>query len=217
MTAKDEPKFFATPALFRAWLEKNHAKNTEQWVGFYKTKTGKKSITWPESVDEALCFGWIDGLRKGIDEDAYKIRFTPRKTTSIWSAVNVKRVAELTAAGRMTEAGERAFSHRKEDKTAVYGHDRKDEAKLPTEWQARFEKSKRAWTWFESRAPGYKRIAIHWVMSAKKEETRSKRFAELIDCSSREVKIGPMTTAKTKAADEARAKAKKKTKKKTVT
>jgi uncharacterized protein YdeI (YjbR/CyaY-like superfamily) len=199
-TDEPKPKFFATPELWRAWLEKNHTSKTELWVGYYKTSTGKKSITWPQSVDEALCFGWIDGLRKSIDDDAYKIRFTPRKKTSIWSAVNVKRIAVLTEEGRMTEAGLTAFGHRKENKTGIYGHDRKEEAKLPSEWQSRFEKNKRAWTWFSARAPSYRRIAIHWVMSAVKEETRERRFQELVRCSEQETTIGPLTrpTAKKK-------------------
>lgn len=186
------PKFFATPALWRAWLDENHASKTELWVGFYKMSSGKKSITWPESVDEALCFGWIDGKRKSIDESAYKIRFTPRKKSSLWSAVNVKRVAELTKEGRMREAGMVALGHRKENKT--YSFDREEEAKLPAGWQKTFEtKNKRAWTWFSSRPPSYRRIALFWVMSAVKEETRLRRFEQLVESSANETTIGPLT------------------------
>ena len=179
-----DPAFFETPDAFRRWLAKNHATKTELRVGFYKTKTGTKSITWSESVDEALCYGWIDGVRKGISADAYEIRFTPRKATSIWSNVNVKKVAALEAEGRMQPAGRAAFARRLESKTGIYGHDRATEAVLPAAWQKEFEAKKKAWAWFAACPPGYRKIAIHVVMSAKKEETRRRRFESLLVCSS---------------------------------
>src|SRR6476620_2596556 len=127
-TAAVKPTFFATPARFRAWLEKHHSTHTELLVGFYKKDSGKPSISWPESVDEALCFGWIDGVRRSLGEEAYTIRFTPRRATSIWSSVNVGRVAELTKQGKMTAAGERAFAARKPEKTGVYSFERAEVA-----------------------------------------------------------------------------------------
>lgn len=177
---------------------KNHAKATELWVGYYKMSSKRPSITWPESVDEALCFGWIDGLRKSIDEESYKIRFTPRKKTSIWSAVNVARVAELEKLGKMTEAGRVAFSHRRDDRTGIYGHDRKTEAALPATWQAKLEKDRVAWAWFSARAPSYRRTAIHWVMSAKQEATRERRFEELLSASRRGTTVKPLTSPSAK-------------------
>lgn len=191
-----EATFFATPAAWRRWLEKNHEKRAELWVGFYKTKSGKPSITWPQSVDEALCFGWIDGLRQGTGEDSYRIRFTPRKATSIWSKVNIARVEALEAEGRMTDAGRAAFARRKDSRSGVYGHERDKPAELPPEWRARFEKKKRAWSFFQSQPPGYQRIAIHWVMVAKREETRSRRFDQLLADSLAQRRIGVLTYSK---------------------
>jgi uncharacterized protein YdeI (YjbR/CyaY-like superfamily) len=186
--ARDRVRFFATPAAWRLWLATNHAHATELWVGFHKVGTGKPSITWPESVDEALSFGWIDGLRKSIDETAYKIRFTPRKPTSIWSAVNVRRVAELTKLGLMQPAGLAAFARRREDRTGVYSFDRKEAWALPPEWQARVDRM----AYFAARPPWYRRAAIHWVMSAKREETRQRRFDELLRASAEERPVGPL-------------------------
>lgn len=187
-----EATFFSTPADWRRWLLKHHAAAAELWVGFHKTKSGKPSITWPESVDEALCFGWIDGLRMGIDETSYRIRFTPRKATSIWSNVNVRRVAELEAAGRMTDAGRAAFARRKDSKSGVYGHERAAPATLPPAWQARFEKKTKAWAFFEAEAPSYRRVAYHWVMSAKQEATRERRFEQLVADSAAGQRVKPL-------------------------
>ncbi|MBX3228432.1 MAG: YdeI/OmpD-associated family protein [Labilithrix sp.] len=184
--------FFATPAAFRRWLAKNHAKATELWVGFHKKGTGKPSITWPESVDESLCYGWIDGLRQSIDEDAYRIRFTPRKPTSIWSKVNIARVAALEAEGRMTVAGRAAFARRSEEKSAVYAYER-EHATLTKEMQARFEKNEKAWSFFSSQPPSYRRVALYWVTSAKKEETRARRFAQLLTDSASGRRIAQLT------------------------
>ena len=188
-----EVQFFETPAEFRRWLQENHASRTELWVGYRKRATGLPSLTWPESVDEALAFGWIDGLRKSLGEAAYKIRFTPRRASSIWSAVNVARVGALVAAGRMTEAGLAAFARRSEARTGVYGHDREKPAELPPGWEARFRKEKRAWAWFTARAPSYQRTAVHWVMSAKKEETRLRRFETLLSDSKARRTVRPLT------------------------
>ena len=188
-----EPTFFATPADFRAWLEQNHETKTELLVGFHKRGSGRPSITWPESVDEALCFGWIDGVRRSLDEHSYTIRFTPRKPRSIWSARNVERVRVLTEAGLMHPAGLAAFERRSEERTAVYSFDRKEEAKLDAEQQRRLEADAKAWEFFQAQAPWYRRAAIHWVTSAKRADTRERRLAQLIEDSSRGRTIGPLT------------------------
>jgi uncharacterized protein YdeI (YjbR/CyaY-like superfamily) len=172
--------FFATPADFRAWLENNHALHTELSVGFYKRDSGKPSITWPESVDAALCYGWIDGVRNSIDAVSYRIRFTPRKPTSTWSAINLKRVAELTKLGLMHSAGIKAFEARKADKTGIYAYEQRKAAKLPPACEKKFRAHKKAWTFFQQQPPWYQRTAIYRVISAKQEATREKRLAELI-------------------------------------
>jgi uncharacterized protein YdeI (YjbR/CyaY-like superfamily) len=174
-----KPTFFATPAKLRAWLEAHHETEKELLVGFYKTGSGKKSITWPESVDEALCVGWIDAVRRRIDDEAYSIRFTPRKRTSIWSAVNVARVAALTKLDRMLPAGLAAFAARSEKRTAVYAFERKEAAQLSPEQEKKLRASKKAAAFFDAQAPWYRRTATHWVISAKREETREKRLATL--------------------------------------
>ena len=175
------PTFFETPARFRAWLEKNHATATELLVGFYKRGSGKPSITWPESVDEALCFGWIDGVRRGGD-DSYTIRFTPRKKSSNWSNVNVARVAELTRAGRMAPAGLRAFEARKADRTGVYSFERTAPAVLSPAHEKQLRANRAAAAYFDAQPPWYRRTATHWVTSAKREATRDRRLAELVRC-----------------------------------
>jgi uncharacterized protein YdeI (YjbR/CyaY-like superfamily) len=173
--------FFAKPIDFRAWLEENHDKSSELWVGYYKKGSGKPSITWPESVDEALCYGWIDGLRKSIDEDSYKIRFTPRKTTSIWSSVNIERVKELTSLGLMKDAGIQAFELRKENKSSIYAYEQKNEAILEEVHEKAFQANNEAWDYFQKQAAGYRKTAIWWIVSAKKEETKLSRLAKLIE------------------------------------
>ncbi|HLT30787.1 MAG TPA: YdeI/OmpD-associated family protein [Myxococcaceae bacterium] len=178
-----EPTFFPTPADFRAWLEANHQTASELLVGYYKKGTGRPSITWPESVDEALCFGWIDGIRRSLGEEAYCIRFTPRKPTSIWSAVNVARVAALTQLGRMTPAGLAAYEKRRDDLTGIYGHDRLTPAQLDPALRARFDAHAEALEWFQSQAPSYQRITLHWIMNAKKQETRERRFEQVLAAS----------------------------------
>jgi uncharacterized protein YdeI (YjbR/CyaY-like superfamily) len=179
-SAPDEPIFFATPAAFRKWLEKHHADRREQWVGFYKKHFGKPSITWPESVDEALCFGWIDGLRKTIDAQSYKIRFSPRKTVSNWSTINIHRAQELARQGRMRPAGVKVFAARKENKSGIYLYEqRRDQLEEP--YNRRLRKNKNAWDFFQAQPPGYRKQIGWWIVSAKREETRLKRLEKLIE------------------------------------
>ena len=189
---KRKPIFFPTPSTFRAWLEKHHSVRQELWVGFYKKSSGKPSITWPESVDEALCFGWIDGLRKNVDEVSYTIRFTLRKPRSTWSAINIKRAQELSAAGRMSAAGLMAFAKRSDDRSAIYSYEQRKSAKLEVADEKKFRANQAAWSFFQSRPPSYRRLATYWVTSAKKEETKIKRLGILINCSARSESIGPM-------------------------
>jgi uncharacterized protein YdeI (YjbR/CyaY-like superfamily) len=187
--------FFKAPADFRKWLEKHHATERELWVGYYKKDSGKPSITWPESVDEALCFGWIDGVRKSVDESSYKIRFTPRKRGSIWSAVNLKRAQELIETGRMQPAGLQAFENRKEDNERRYSYEQQG-AKLPEEYERKMQANPKAWSFFQAQAPGYRKMAGWFVMSAKKEETRLRRLDRLIADSERGQRLSPMAPKK---------------------
>jgi len=175
----EKPKFFATPAAFRAWLAKHHDRSDAQWVGFYRRGSGKPSITWPESVDEALSFGWIDGVRKSIDDEAYMIRFTPRKPSSIWSAVNTKRMRELIAENRVHPAGLAAFEKRDERKTQIYAYERGN-CELPPELEKTFRANRKAWEFHQAQPPGYRRQMCWYVMSAKRDETRRKRLETLI-------------------------------------
>lgn len=173
------PTFFASQSDFRQWLENNHQTETELLVGFYKVGSGKPSMSWPQSVDQALCFGWIDGVRKSIDYQRYQIRFTQRKTSSIWSAVNIQKVELLTAQGLMRPAGFLSFQNRKEDKSKIYSYE-KEEVKLSTEFEAQFKQNKKAWEYFQKLPASYRKPSTNWVMSAKQETTRIKRLAELI-------------------------------------
>jgi len=191
-SAADRPLHFATPARFRAWLEQHHADASELWVGFHKRDSGLPSITWPQSVDEALCFGWIDGIRKSLGETSYVIRFTPRKAASKWSTVNTRRITELIAEGRVSRAGLAAFSRRDAAKSAEYSYESRFTAKLPLEQERRFRASRKAWAWFESEAPWYRRSVIHWVTSAKREETRERRLTTLIECAARGERIAAL-------------------------
>ncbi|HST12974.1 MAG TPA: YdeI/OmpD-associated family protein [Terriglobales bacterium] len=194
-----KPIFFATPTDFRAWLEKNHAIELELSVGFHKRDSGKPSITWPESVDAALCYGWIDGVRNSIDAVSYRIRFTPRKPTSTWSAINVKRVAELTRLGLMHPAGVQAFKARKGDKTGIYAYEQRKTATLGATYEKQFRANKKAWAFFRSQPPWYQRTATYRVISAQQEATRQKRLAELIRDSEEELRIKELRgTAKKK-------------------
>lgn len=185
--------FFATAADFRAWLEANHDQETALQVGYYKVGTGKPSISYKESVDQALCFGWIDGVRNSIDAESYTIRFTPRKPRSIWSAVNIRRVAELTEMGLMHPAGLKAFTERDPAKANQYSFEQKTDPTLPPEYEAQFRANAAAWAHFQSRPPSYRKPAIWWVISAKQEATRLKRLATLIEDSAAGRKIAPLT------------------------
>jgi uncharacterized protein YdeI (YjbR/CyaY-like superfamily) len=187
-----KPTFFATPSAFRAWLEKNHDSAQELWVGFYKKASGKPSITWPEAVDAALAFGWIDSVRKSVDEISYTNRFTPRRPGSTWSAVNVKRVKELTRLGLMRPAGLKAFDARKEDKSGIYSYEQRHEASLNAAQQREFRANKQAWNFFQRQPPSYRTAAVWWVVSAKREETRRNRLARLIEDSSQGSRVLPL-------------------------
>lgn len=191
-----KPRFFKTADAFRGWLERFHETERELLVGFHKVGTGRPSMTWPESVDAALSFGWIDGVRRRIDETSYSVRFTPRKSTSIWSAVNIRRVEALTAAGLMAPAGLATFARRDEKKPAIYSHERKTAA-LDHEALALLRNDAKAWAYFSAQAPWYRRAAAHWVGSAKREETRVHRLRTLIDCSRRGERIPPLTPSGT--------------------
>ena len=175
-----KPTFFPTPADFRAWLEAHHDKLHEQLVGFHKKASGRPSITWPESVEVALCFGWIDGVRKSLDETSYTIRFTPRKPTSNWSAINIKLVQELTKKGLMHPAGLKVFAARNETKSSIYSYEQRKNAQFTREQAKQFRANKAAWEFFRSQAPWYQRVCTYWVITAKREETRCKRLSELI-------------------------------------
>jgi len=175
--------FFPVPADFRRWLDEHHAAEEELFVGFYKRESGRPSITWPESVDCALSYGWIDGVRNSIDEISYRIRFTPRKPSSTWSAINVKRVVELTKFGLMRPAGVKAFESRKGDKTGIYAYEQRKTARLPRAFEKQFRANKKAWAYFQAQPPWYQRTASYRVISAKQEETRRRRLEQLIEAS----------------------------------
>ena len=186
-----EATYFRDPAAWRKWLEANHAEAIELWVGFWKRDSGKPSITWPESVDGALCFGWIDGRRQSIDELRYRIRFTPRKAGSNWSRINVARIEALIAEGLVNERGKAAFAARKAAKTAIYSYEREHAALTTAETRA-FRKDAKAWKDWSARPPWYRRTATHWVASAKRAETRERRFATLLASSSAGKPIPPL-------------------------
>jgi uncharacterized protein YdeI (YjbR/CyaY-like superfamily) len=190
-----EPTFFATPLELRKWLKAHHAMAQELLVGFYKRDSGKPSITWPESVDEALCVGWIDGIRKRVDESSFTIRFTPRKPGSIWSAVNIKRVEKLSEAGLMQPAGLAAFAKRKEARSAVYAYEQRGKG-LSAEYEQKLKANRKAWAFYQAQPPWYQRTSAWWVISAKREETRLKRLEQLIDDSARGRTIRSLTRAK---------------------
>jgi uncharacterized protein YdeI (YjbR/CyaY-like superfamily) len=187
-----KPTFFKTPAAWRTWLEEHHADRTELWVGFYKKGSGRPSITWPESVDGALCFGWIDGVRKSLDDERYVIRFTPRRQGSVWSAVNIRRMAELEKLGLVSAAGKQAFERRRDDRSAIYSYEQRKAAALTPAQQAQLEANGPAWAFFSAQAPWYRRVVAHWVTSAKKVETQQKRLARLIEDSAAGRRIAPI-------------------------
>ena len=195
MTRAKEPTFFPTPADFRRWLERNHKKARELWVGFHKKATGRPSITWPESVDEALCFGWIDGVRYRVDESIYKIRFSPRQAKSIWSNVNVKRVAVLKKLGRMAPAGLAAFAKADPKRAGIYAYERSS-ARLGPAYEKKLKANKKAWEFFRAQPPYYRWLGAWFVISAKKEETRQRRLATLIEHCAAGKRLGPTRAEK---------------------
>lgn len=175
-----EAIYFLSPEEFRAWLEEHHETETEVLVGFYKKNSGKRSMTWSESVDEALSFGWIDGRGKRVDDERFTIRFTPRRPRSVWSDRNIKRVEDLTAQGRMRPAGIRAFESRSEERSRVYSFEQ-DVVEFSDGYEQTFQRNAKAWEFFQSQAPWYRKAATHWVVSAKREATRERRLAQLIE------------------------------------
>lgn len=183
-----DQKFFSKPAEFRKWLEKNHGSKEELWVGFYKKDSGRPSITWAESVDEALCFGWIDGIRKKIDHVSYQIRFTPRRSKSIWSAINIARAKALTNEKRMRPEGLKAFAARIENKSGIYSYEQRS-AEIPAASAKLFKKNKAAWKFFQEQPPSYRKMINWWIVSAKQEETRLKRLEKLIAQSAKEKRL----------------------------
>lgn len=191
-----KPRYFATPADFRAWLARNHGRAGELLVGFHKRESGRPSITWMESVDEALCFGWIDGIRRRIDDGRYSIRFTPRRRGSIWSAVNIKRATELRKLGRMAPAGLAAFDARRDDRSAIYSYEQRKQAELPPPMRKALAANAAAMKDFEARPPWYRRAVAHWVISAKKDETKQKRLETLIACCARGAPVPPLIPRK---------------------
>ena len=189
------PTFFRTPLEFHTWLDAYHADATELSVGFWKKDSGRPSITWPESVDEALCVGWIDGIRNSIDGERYQIRFTPRKPGSIWSSVNIKRAKALIENGRMRPAGLRAFQARLENKSGIYSYEQR-RAKLEEPYAGLLQKHKGAARFFDAQPPSYRKAASWWIVSAKKGETRLKRLERLVECSAKGQRLPEMTPGK---------------------
>jgi len=178
--SEPEVHFFASPAELRDWFDANHQTAEELWLGYHKKATGRPTVSWSEAVDEALCVGWIDSVRYSIDDERSRQRFTPRRKGSNWSSINIAKVAQLTAEGRMRPAGLKAFKDRSEAKTGVYSYENRHLAAFSAEESAAFRASEAAWAWFESRPPSYRTQATWWVVSAKRDETRQKRFAELV-------------------------------------
>lgn len=183
-----KPRFFKTPSAFRTWLVANHNRSKELWVGFYKKASGKPSITWPESVDEALCLGWIDGVRKTIDGESYMIRFSPRKPESIWSAVNIRNVERLTKEKRMQPVGLKAFAARKEYRSGIYAYEQRP-AELVEPYASQFHRNKAAWKFFQAQPPYYRKTLTWWIVSAKQEETRLSRLKKLIETSAKQQRL----------------------------
>jgi uncharacterized protein YdeI (YjbR/CyaY-like superfamily) len=188
-----DPVYFASTDELRAWFERHHEHETELLVGYYKKGADRPTITWSQSVDQALCFGWIDSQGRRVDDERWCVRFTPRKTGSIWSAVNVAKVAELSAAGRMTPAGVRAYEARREDRTAIYSHEGGDNADLDDAQTTIFRDKPGAWDWFLAQPPWYRRAAVHWVQTAKQQATRDRRLRQLIDDCAAGRTVPPLT------------------------
>ena len=183
--------FFEAAAGLRAWFEANHDKATELWIGFHRRGSGKPSLRWPEVVDQALCFGWIDGIRKGLDVTSYANRLTPRNKKSTWSALNIRKFEELTRRSLVHPSGQAAFDARDERRTAIYSYENQARG-LDAEREGLFQADKVAWEFFESQPPGYRRTAAYWVVSAKREETRDRRLGILIASSRKRRRVPPL-------------------------
>lgn len=192
-----DPVFFSNQAEFRDWLSDNHARKTELWLGIYKKRSGQTGIQHGEAVDQALCFGWIDGRVRSLGELSYAIRFTPRTPNSIWSQVNITRVAELTDLGLMHAAGLATFNGRRPDRERLYSYE-VDPTDLAASYEERLRANETAWTFFTSQAPSYQRTVKHWVMRAEREETRVKRLGDLIDASARGKRLPQFTSPGTR-------------------
>jgi uncharacterized protein YdeI (YjbR/CyaY-like superfamily) len=197
--AASDAIFFETPAELRDWLDEHHEIAPDLIVGAWKKGTGKRTLTWEQIVEEALCVGWIDSIRRGVPGDGWTIRLTPRRKRSIWSAVNVAKVAELRAAGRMRPAGEAAFAARRDDRTAIYSFEQARDPELAPAEEALFRADDAAWTWFSAKAPSFRKQALYWVISAKRSETRERRLATLIAASAEGRPIPPMVVRRSGA------------------
>lgn len=195
--SKENLRFFRTSADLRRWLERNHDKARELWIGFYRKDSGKGGITYAEALDEALSYGWIDGIRKKIDDVSFTNRFTPRKKNSIWSNVNIRHIARLTREGRMMPPGLAAYNAKDERRAGVYSFER-EKAELEPAMKTRFRKNPKAWKFFDSQPPYYRKLAAWYVISAKRDETREKRLSDLIACSAKQTRLPPFTPASTR-------------------
>jgi uncharacterized protein YdeI (YjbR/CyaY-like superfamily) len=189
----DDPVYFKSPSALSDWLAANHATAAELWVGYHKKATGRPSLTWSEAVDEALCYGWIDGVRYSVDAERFTQRFTPRRKGSTWSAVNIAKVRELTAQGRMRPAGVAAFEGRSDEKSAIYSYENRHQAELSAEEEARFRANPAAWSWFRGQPASYRTMAIWFVVSAKRSATRERRLDTLIEDAAHERRLGAVT------------------------
>ena len=185
--------FFATAAALRAWFEQHHTDAPELFVGYYKKHTGQPTVTHPQAIEQALCFGWIDSIGRRIDDERHQVRFTPRRRGSVWSAVNIAKIAELTAAGLMHPAGLAAFEQRKPDRVAVYSYEQPQDARLDVDQQSRLRADRAAWEWFSAQSSSYRRAAVHWVTSAKRADTRQRRLEQLITDSAAGRTVPPLT------------------------
>jgi uncharacterized protein YdeI (YjbR/CyaY-like superfamily) len=187
-----EAQFFGSAAELREWFEGNHETAPELFVGYWKKGSGRTGVSHPEAIEQALCFGWIDSVGRRIDDERYQVRFTPRRTGSVWSAINVAKIAELTELGLMRPAGTRAFERRQPDRVAVYSYEQPAGVALDAEQSARFEAAAGAWEWFNAQSPSYRRSAVHWVVAAKRADTRERRLSQLISDSAAGRKVPPL-------------------------
>jgi uncharacterized protein YdeI (YjbR/CyaY-like superfamily) len=192
------PTFFKTAAELRRWFKANHAGAAELWIGFYKRDSGRGGVVYKQALDEALCFGWIDGMVRRVDDVSYVQRFTPRKARSTWSAINIARAQGLIAAGRMQPTGLAAFDRRTEDRSGTYSYEQRQAATLTPAERKAVKANAAAWAFFESQPPSYRRTVAWWIQTAKKEETRNRRLAVLIDCSARGQMVPPFIPRPTK-------------------